>query len=740
MHPTLRRHYSTIGIGDVFVQEPEDGPWRLPSSYLRTEHTTDAPTLFDSDQGPSSLLLDEMIGTIKNTPEDFIVREMAQLQGTVRVADILLANELQDSGATRTLDDDNKVRPMALPTKSPESHHHQQQQQRQTTSLQSSPTECSDTDREQVTKKAKINPVHLNAAIVAPSKDNPSEPRTDRAHLWEKFDTSLILDEKVLKDNHSPAQHAFELLEQLEMEARHAAQRNADTTASTSFPKGINVQTTSPQPLPTVLTFWLKSSPSDLLLRKRQRGRIHEALRNAFPVLVAESPNDGKGGSPTASSSTEATNHDEGKFRIDIRVDDCFFPLATYLYAPHMDLPPLYAFAKRGYEYAKETERKTAGTKDASKRNSSKRRPMKFGPILRLKPDLPRCDRRPIHQLIDSESKGFLGTETINDFPLAGSDTSETFNSTVETTTAIAVHWTSVAARKFTKRKLKAANAVDGAVPLSSFLLCVIQKRQKEHLALINTLSTAFRCRSSDIGLAGIKDYQAVASQFCTLERFDACRVFSSADYLLERGINVVPLFKVDKALSKGDLLGNRFEIVIRNLRRVRVSNVNNLLVESFPVADRSHLRKMVERIQNGGFINFYGEQRVGEPGLASNAGVRASDIGRAMLQQDFASAIDLLISGRRIANGVELADHDVDKFRQTWKETGGDPVATLKCLPPGGTSVPRERAVLKGLVRYGKDNPLAALRCLQRNERLFFISGVRKNLFVSLQNDQQAF
>lgn len=67
------------------------------------------------------------------------------------------------------------------------------------------------------------------------------------------------------------------------------------------------------------------------------------------------------------------------------------------------------------------------------------------------------------------------------------------------------------------------------------------------------------------------------------------------------------------------------------------------------------------------------------------------------------------------------------------WKSSEGDVNATIKELCTTIKSdmiVPRERLLLKGLKRYGKDNPLAALRCLQHTDRVFFINAVRLRPF----------
>jgi tRNA pseudouridine13 synthase len=238
-------------------------------------------------------------------------------------------------------------------------------------------------------------------------------------------------------------------------------------------------------------------------------------------------------------------------------------------------------------------------------------------------------------------------------------------------------------------------------------------------LTALQNLAAAFRCRQADLGLAGIKDMQAVTYQFCTVQGISPDRIWAARSYLQQRGMDVGSVSTTDRMLRKGDLWGNRFEIVVRNLRRVSVKGTQESLV---PV-DEKHVGRMVERVRASGFINFYGEQRVGEPGPTELVGVRTSDVGRAMCQLKFGKAVDLLMTGRKTVRDQQESE-EVRHFRQTWKESGGDPVSTLKQLPAKG--LPRERLVLQGLKRFGTDQPLAAIRCLQHSERTFYISAVR--------------
>ncbi|KAL3938028.1 MAG: hypothetical protein SGARI_001905 [Bacillariaceae sp.] len=131
----------------------------------------------------------------------------------------------------------------------------------------------------------------------------------------------------------------------------------------------------------------------------------------------------------------------------------------------------------------------------------------------------------------------------------------------------------------------------------------------------------------------------------------------------------------------------------------------------------------MFERVKERGFINYYGEQRVGAPGSSREVGVRAFDIGKAMLQKDYMKAIHLLMEG----TSVRESD-DVRRIRKAWKDSNGDPSITLKAFQ-GQDIMPREKTVLRGLNRF-PGNPLEALRYLNHNMRMFYINAYQSYLW----------
>jgi tRNA pseudouridine13 synthase len=220
----------------------------------------------------------------------------------------------------------------------------------------------------------------------------------------------------------------------------------------------------------------------------------------------------------------------------------------------------------------------------------------------------------------------------------------------------------------------------------------------------------------------------AVTYQFITFRNMKRKRVEKAYEKSLRHlGIEMGLFYQVDFALGMGDLEGNNFEITVRNLKRIQVLSCPSAPAKEYLVnCDKRHIMLMVERVHQNGFINFYGEQRVGAPGNIEQVGVRAFDIGQAMLQQDFLKAIQLLMQGT-----TNRETEEVRRVRKAWEDSNGDPSVTLQAFK-GADIMPRERAVLKGLNRH-PNNPLEALRTLNYNMRMFYIHAYQSYIWNSV-------
>jgi TruD family tRNA pseudouridine synthase len=709
----LKRHYSTIGIGDVFLDPPIHP---LLKNYLK--------------EGCSESFKSwEIMGTIKKEPEDFVVREIFQKNRRIPG----LSNDV-------FVDDSFRVARMLDPDEVIEQKLDEQKLDEQITA-----------PKIEAAKAAKnLGLIHHGNQTV----DDPVEDINEKAPL-ETIRDSL---QRIFQDRADPIKEAEKILESM------CSLQAAVILRIKNF-AGDEVKT----PMADV---WIPPFPTDETdgssQQREERGELHRALKVEFPMMKSER---------AERKDDETVTRDHW---IRVAPDQTFDDIIPFLYDPVVDLQSLHLFRNRGFEGIRAVveKREQSGVRDRGKRSrnrdnrtrdSSTVLAMDNGSqtILRLRPDIQKDGRRSVHQIVAKKVRDF-NTSTVPNIPIpiepSGDDDADTSRK-MTTTSAVVVQWSKQALEKASRKRKRPQNndekESDVEIEAYPHLLCILKKRQREHLVAIQNLTAALRCRQSDIGLAGIKDMQAVTYQFCTIRNYQASRIRSANHRLRQNGMELSGLYKVDWQLNNGDLEGNRFEIVVRDLNRINVEPTGSgPAKEMVAPCEITHVRDMIERIRKSGFINFYGEQRLGSPGESEEVGTRAFDIGKAMLQQNFCMAIDLLMTGRNVTRGGgQVENAKARKAREIWKATGGDAAATLKAFP-NGDSMPRERSVLKGLKvslcwysllmlpvcpcrslnlsqRYGKEKSLEALRCLGYNMRIFWIHAYQSLIWNSAATER---
>lgn len=744
---TQYRYYSTIGIDDVFLQKPNHV---LPQNYMQNGIVIeDNDKNFSSSSSSSSSFTSwEIVGKIKETPEDFIVREIGEnatpMAGLVAGIDECVALSDDDPAtkrAKKTINNDEA-------TSSP---------QLSSNCISKDDTELPISDQK---VSSTTDTSTINSPIKAPIDLPPQELIT------------LVLDQVFSTENNhhnqmvSSTKYIIKSLNELQEDALERIKLLKETQ-NDEAPKSIPVDTAAASHDDKSL-IWIPPIPKDFSDWKHpgklvglNRGDFHRALRLLFPLLQSESlirdDDDDDAlrmdkGSTTNSLNSSCNNNpgigtSQKERWVCVTMDNTFHGLISYLFKPEEDLLSLYRFHKKGYIGCDaETTKSSNGSKrrgsfdptdaQANSSLSDQNNTKVTNPILRLRPDLTKDQRRPIHHLISQKNRDFE-TKTISDYPLEGGGGG---GGTTTTTTAISVQWSSNAFRRNRrKRKLiSSSSTFKSTVEPNRNLntLCVLKKTAIEHLNAIQHVVAACRCKPGDVGLAGIKDMKAVTYQFCTLRHVPPQRVKAMAKSLDRKGVELRLLHhqQVNFFLQNGDLKGNRFEIWVRSLQRIHVqSDPSSMeLVKEVQIGcTKAHVESMVERIRAHGFVNYFGEQRVGIPGHSSDVGVRSPDIGRAMLQNNYSEAVDLIMTGRSISYyRDEKVNPDVIKVRTTWKSSGGDPVATLKSFPKRGDILSREKTILKGLKRYGKGEPLLALKCLPHSVRRFWINAYQSYIW----------
>jgi len=158
----------------------------------------------------------------------------------------------------------------------------------------------------------------------------------------------------------------------------------------------------------------------------------------------------------------------------------------------------------------------------------------------------------------------------------------------------------------------------------------LLRKKNWNTIAAVGRIANLFGVPARLIGFAGNKDKIAVTEQVCSVlgvgrDKIESLKIDGIETKFLGCGKNPVSL---------GDLEGNQFEIVARN-------------IDEKP--------KLIAR-----FINYFGEQRFSE---------KNSEVGKAIVKREFRKAAELLMKSE-------------SKVSEYLAEHAGDYVGALKRLP----------------------------------------------------------
>ena len=551
--PPLHRQLSTIGIGSVFISVPaNDGSISSCCSNQIIQTTS------------------EIIGAIKTSPEDFVVREIGlggDIAGVTKSSEGIGEAKLSIDNATKVEDNATKV------------------QDNGTTANVSS--------------------------IIQPQQFSKSATNTNTevTNIDTNPDEGLqrILTQCCTQDmkNNNSDQHVQKLMQQLKDLEKYALD-------------GIIASPNSK--IDDDKMVWI---PTAALVTKEDRKLLHQYIRQVFCFLRTEtSSRDNKdtANNPLQNNTTTSVN----KSWVCCLIDYTFFSIASCLGHPCEDLQELYKFRNngpipslggdgRGSNHNRGKNKRKFKGREGERPNKQEgccKSSTTSGTILlRLKPDLPRDERRVIHKALSSSRRRDFDTSTQHDVKLDPSN-----KESEQTTTAIVVQWSRNALLATTKKRKRAELGSD-----TTAILGVLRKYQIEHQVALNQISRAVKCRNSDIGVAGIKDMQAITYQYCTLRNVSLSRVKQANNILGKRvqTSDFVEIQGTEALLVRGSLIGNRFELVLRNLKRMqrKYEEGEDTSTERPVPVHSSHLDTMIKRIDVHGFINFYGEQRLGDPG-----------------------------------------------------------------------------------------------------------------------------
>ena len=263
----------------------------------------------------------------------------------------------------------------------------------------------------------------------------------------------------------------------------------------------------------------------------------------------------------------------------------------------------------------------------------------------------------------------------------------------------------------------------------------------------------------ASMGYAGMKDKRGITSQFCTIYRKTPDTILTLNNNTRDNnesnakrfgggntrtgGSSVIKVGNfeyVDKDIRLGELSGNRFDIVLRNVcidsEQLLKSEVNKLDEKAHICKTRDYLITSCNDMKKNGFINYFGMQRFGKFHDTHEVGI-------AVLKGHFEKACDIILRVK------ESEDEKHLKVRKEW-ESRFDKVdmsnendvrsAEKNCarsvIKKLGRFMTCETSIVNGLSRNPRDYK-RAFQCIPKHLRSMFLHAYQSYVWNKVVSDR---
>ncbi|KAL8711161.1 MAG: hypothetical protein Q9220_004306 [cf. Caloplaca sp. 1 TL-2023] len=260
----------------------------------------------------------------------------------------------------------------------------------------------------------------------------------------------------------------------------------------------------------------------------------------------------------------------------------------------------------------------------------------------------------------------------------------------------------------------------DWALLGGDYLHFTIYKENRDTMEAISHLAKTLKLRPQLFQFAGTKDRRGITVQRASVYRTQVNKLIDAGRTLRHAKIGNFEYHP--HGLQLGDLMGNEFVITLRDCQfNVDLESDFHARVEQATAATAT----AIEEFSKNGFINYYGLQRFGSFQTGTHM------IGRSMLQGDFKTACDAILSFHPSALAAAQSDPNQEDLNisrdDVARASALHSFATTGRAHPALEDLPRkfsaEACLIRHLSRPDHHNDyLGALQTISRNLRLMYV------------------
>lgn len=240
----------------------------------------------------------------------------------------------------------------------------------------------------------------------------------------------------------------------------------------------------------------------------------------------------------------------------------------------------------------------------------------------------------------------------------------------------------------FTSKKKQNSRDNDDSRNSPPFTGFYLYKENKDTYDALQKLSRVIGVHISLFKFAGMKDKRGITCQRVVAKRISASKI-AKINSIENRGIKVGNFTFPKHLIGLGDLKGNRFTIVLRDVK----------------IFDEEEMKVSMEALKSNGFINYFGMQRFGTGSLPTQL------VGLKALQGKWEEAVTLILE-EHSSDGADLA-----QAKKYWKLQ--QPLEVCLASLPGYCVA--EKHLMKALSKNPKDY-IGAFNYIPRSLRQIYL------------------
>ena len=237
------------------------------------------------------------------------------------------------------------------------------------------------------------------------------------------------------------------------------------------------------------------------------------------------------------------------------------------------------------------------------------------------------------------------------------------------------------------------------------FTIADVTSTNWETNRLVRLLARAMNISRERIGFAGTKDKRAVTTQLMSFE----CPK-ENIDKVDFKDLEFSNIYTSNRGIKIGDLIGNEFEIKVRDLT-ADMKDVPDIIQETADIVGRT-----------GGFPNYFGVQRFGVSRPITHL------VGEAIVRGDLKKAVELYLSHPSENEGEEITD-----IRRRLAHADGDYASIIPDMPK---TMGFEKVMAEHLARCPEDYR-GAIAEMPSNLQMMFTHAYQSYLFNMMLSDR---